>query len=600
MLRRALLAGFAFAQIAWSAEAPAGEAIYREKCASCHDTGVNRAPSLETLRAQAPEAVLLALQSGSMRFAAEGLTAQEREAVARYAAHASAQTPKADGACPGGNREAVRVDSKSWPGWSPALDNARYQPAPGLSLEQAKKLRPAWVFGFAGAQSVRGAVTAAGGRLFLGGANGSVFALDAKTGCTHWTFQAAGPVRAAVTLANHDGKTLVFAGDQTATAYALDAATGVLVWKKKLEEHPAAVITGSPVYRQGRLYVPLSSYEEASGARPESECCKFRGSVAALDGATGDIIWQTYTIAEEPSPRKKNAGGVQQWGPSGAAIWSAPTVDAKLNRLYVTTGDNYSDPPTETSDSMLALDLSDGRIVWSRQFTAGDAYNMACSSRRRANCPEANGPDYDFGSSAILRELPDGRRILVAGQKSGWVHAVDPDRDGAIVWQKQAGAGGVLGGVQFGSAADERRLYVAVSDLRFAARGLSGTEGGGVTAYDLATGEELWSVQAGDCEGRERCSPGHSGAVTAIPGGLFAGSLDGRIRAYAAETGDVIWAYDTVRAFETVNGVSARGGALNGAGPVVVGGMVYVNSGYGQFGSMPGNALIAFGVEEER
>ena len=587
---------------AHGAETSQGEAVYREKCAACHDEGLNRAPRLASLRALTPQAVLRTLESGSMRFAAEGLSEEQRDAVARHVGRAATETATTDPSCASGEAWAGRLDGPSWRGWGPATDNARFQPADaaGLSAEQVPRLKLAWAFGFTGAQSARGAVTLADGRLFTGSVDGNVFALDAAAGCTHWTFKALGGVRAAPLLARVGSLTLAFLGDSTATVYAVDAATGALVWKRKLETHPAAVITGSPTVHDGRLYVPVSSYEEASGARPDAECCKFRGSVAALDAASGELLWQTHTIAEQPSPRKKNARGVQQWGPSGAAIWSAPTVDPNLGRLYVTTGDNYSDPPTEASDAMLALSLDDGSIVWSRQFTSGDAYNMACGGQRPGeNCPESNGPDFDFGSSAILRELPDGRRVLVAGQKSGWVHAVDPDRDGAIVWQKQAGAGGVLGGVQFGSAADERRVYVAVSDLRFNSGGLSGAEGGGVTAYDLATGEEAWSVKAGDCTGRERCSPGHSGAVTAIPGVVFAGSLDGRIRAFAADSGSVLWEYDTVRGFETVNGVPARGGALNGAGPIVAGGMLYVSSGYGQFGSMPGNALLAFRVEEE-
>ena len=586
-----------------AAEAPAGQTIYQEKCAACHDDGVNRAPLLASLHRLSSAAVLRALESGSMKFAAEGLTAEQRNEVARHVGRGAAETVPSNADCPAGSAWAGLDPEPRWTGWSPDLENTRFQgsSAAGLSFEQTPKLTLAWAFGAAGANMSRAAVTIAGGWLFTGSLDGNVYALDAKTGCTHWSFKPAGRVRGAIPLAEVDGRTLAFLGDGAATAYALDASTGKLIWKREIETHPAAVVTGSPVYYEGRLYVPMSSYEEASGARPDAECCKFRGSVSALDAATGEVRWKTYTVAEEPSPRKKNARDVQQWGPSGAAIWSAPTIDAKLGRLYVTTGDNYSDPPTDTSDAMLALDLEDGSIVWSRQFTEGDAYNMACGGRRSGeNCPESNGPDFDFGSSAILRYLPDGRRVLVAGQKSGWVHAVDPDRNGKIVWQQQAGAGGVLGGVQFGSAADERRVYVAVSDIRFGQGGMLPTEGGGVTAYDLATGEEIWTTEAGDCAGRQRCSPAHSGAVSAVPGVVFAGSLDGRIRAYAADSGEVIWEYDTVREYETVNGVKGRGGSLNGAGPVIADGMLYVNSGYGQFGSMPGNVLLAFRVEEDR
>ncbi len=584
------------------AEAPASEQLYRDRCASCHDTGINRAPLLASLRELSSEAVSGALESGTMRFAAEGLSAKQIAEVAAYVGRGDASRVSSAGGCAPGTSWPGLAGEQHWTGWSPDLENTRFQSAEAARLHAAAipTLELAWAFAAAGAGSSRAAVTVAGGRLFTGSLDGHVYALDAKTGCVHWSFKPAGRVRAAAALAEVEGRPVAFVGDSRATVYSVDAENGELLWKRRLDDYPAAVITGSPVFYQDRLYVPVSSYEEASGARPDAECCKFRGSVAALDAATGDLIWQTYTVAEEPAPRKKNSRGVQQWGPSGAAIWSAPTIDAKLERLYVTTGDNYSDPPTGMSDAILALSLDDGAIVWSRQFTAGDAYNMACGGRRSGeNCPEANGPDYDFGSSAILRELAGGKRILVAGQKSGWVHAVDPDRDGAIVWQQQAGEGGALGGVQFGSAADSERVYVAVSDVRFGSGGLLPDQGGGVTAYELATGEKLWSTRAGDCTGRARCSPGHSGAVTAIDGAVFAGSLDGRLRAYAADSGEVVWELDTVREYETVNGAAGKGGALNGAGPVIVDGMLYVNSGYGQFGSMPGNVLLAFRVKEK-
>lgn len=584
------------------ADASSGEALYRERCAQCHDEGLQRAPKLEALAELSPGAVERSLTSGSMRAFGQDMTADELSVLARFVGRAQAEAALEAGGCP----DHPDWDPKagpSWVGWSPDLENTRYQPAESarLTREDVSRLEFAWAWATPGAKSARGAVSVAGGRLFTGRSDGSVLSLDARSGCSYWTIKSKGGVRGAVVLGEIGGRPAAYFGDSTARAYAVDARTGEAIWETKLDEHPAAVVTGSLTLYEGRLYIPLSSYEEATGARPTAECCRFRGSVVALDAATGERAWKTYTIAEEPSPRAKNARGVQQWGPSGAAIWSAPTIDRKLNRLYVTTGDNYSDPPNETSDAMIALDLPSGEIVWHRQFTEGDAYNMACGGRRSGeNCPEAKGPDYDFGSSAILRELPGGRRVLVAGQKSGWVHAVDPDRDGKILWQRQAGEGGVLGGIQFGSAADESSVYVAVSDLRFGRGGPDPNQGGGVKAFNLATGEPLWEQSPGDCAGRSPCTMGHSGAATAIPGVVFAGSLDGRIRAFDSETGEVIWEYDTVRDFETVNGVEGRGGALNAAGPVVVDGMVFVNSGYGQFGTAAGNVLLAFRAGAKR
>ena len=602
MRHRTLLLTLLLPAVAWPAEAPEGAGLYEEKCASCHQNGVDRAPTLETLRRMSPEAVEQSLTGGSMRSFGEGLTAEQRAAVARFVGHGQQLTVATQGVCESAGAWAGPGRGPSWAGWSPDLANTRFQPgsAAGLTAKDLPRLTLAWALATPGVNRARGAVAFAGGRIFTGRANGDVLSLDPATGCSYWTFRAKGGVRAAISLGVVNGRRAALFGDSTAHVYAVDAETGEAIWQTEIEDYPAAVVTGSPVLFEGRIYAPVSSYEEATGARDNAECCKFRGSVVALDAGNGEILWKTHTISEEPTPRKKNAAGVQQWGPSGAAIWSAPTVDEKLGRLYVTTGDNYSDPPTDTSDAMMAFDLKTGQIVWTRQFTPNDAYNMACGGRQGMNCPESDGPDYDFGSSAILRELPNGKRVLVAGQKSGWVHAVDPDRDGEIVWQVQAGEGGVLGGVQFGSAADDNRIYVAVSDLRFRTGGVDPTRGGGVNAYDLASGELLWSVNPGDCDGRSKCSPGHSGAVTAIPGVVFAGSLDGRLRAFDADSGDVLWVYDTVRDFETVSGVPGRGGSLNGVGPTIVDGMLFVNSGYGQFGTAPGNVLLAFRVEESQ
>ena len=311
----------------------------------------------------------------------------------------------------------------------------------------------------------------------------------------------------------------------------------------------------------------------------------------------------------EPRPTTRNAIGVQLRGPSGSGVWTAPTVDERLGRLYVTTGDNYSDPPSETSDAMLALSLDTGEIVWSQQFTKNDAFTVACvPGRDPTNCPESKGPDYDFGSSAQLVSLDDGQRLLIAGQKSGWVHAVDPDRDGEIVWQHRASWGGVLGGIQWGPAVDSERVYVALSDIGFRAvqpgqaqlvGSVNPEVGGGLMALDTSNGRRLWYSPAAACDDRPRCSPAQSAAVTLIPGVVFSGSLDGHLRGYSTKDGSVLWDVDTVKDYDTVNDVTARGGSLNGPGPVIVDGMLFVNSGYGQFGTMPGNVLLAFAVGAE-
>ncbi|MBI3696890.1 MAG: PQQ-binding-like beta-propeller repeat protein, partial [Acidobacteria bacterium] len=381
-----------------------------------------------------------------------------------------------------------------------------------------------------------------------------------------------------------------------ANVYAVNASTGALLWKTKVDDHPMARVTGSPRLHQGCLYVPVSSVEEVSSGNPKYECCKFRGSVVALDVGGGKQIWKTYTIPDPPTPAKKKESGVQLYGPSGAAVWSAPTLDLKRKALYVGTGNSYSDPPARTSEAVLAIDMESGSMLWSKQLTPGSvAWNFACFSPDRSSCPEKPGQDFDFGSSPILKDLPGGKSVLVCGQKSGVVHALDPDRQGEIVWQVRIGHGSALGGIQWGPAADDQTAYVALSDVF----GGKPEDAGGLFALRLASGEKVWHAPPPKppCLGQPGCSAAQSAAVTAIPGAVFSGSLDGHLRAYSTADGSILWDFDTVQEFPTVNGVKAKGGSINGPGPTIAGGMVYVNSGYGRFREMPGNVLLAFSVD---
>jgi len=378
------------------------------------------------------------------------------------------------------------------------------------------------------------------------------------------------------------------------------------LWTTRIDSHPAARVTGAPVLYGNRLYAPVASLEEAVGADPTYPCCTFRGSVVALDAATGKKIWEAYTIRRKPKPVRKNPRGVQLWGPAGAGVWSAPTIDPQNEVLYATTGDNYTDPATNTSDAIVAFDLKTGRMRWSRQFTSKDAWNIACLTGDSANCPKANGPDLDFGSSAILRTLPDGKRVLLAGQKSGVVHAIDPDRKGAIIWEQRVGRGGIAGGIQWGPAADNDNLYAALSDIGLKFKQdpevgptveLDSKQGGGMFAYDLATGKRQWATPPVGCGGRHNCSPAQSAAVTVIPGIVFSGSEDGHMRAYSVQEGKVIWDFDTAREYRTTNGIDAKGGSLDGPGPTVAGGMVFMGSGYSFWGGLPGNVLLGLSVD---
>jgi len=595
-----------------------GESLYRQHCATCHDSGLSRAPNRTAMAHMSPENIRLALTTGAMSKPAAGLSPAQLDSLIRFLADQSTAQPQpvAANACPAD--AAPFADSQPhWNGWGADPSQPRFQSAEMAQLraDQVPKLKLKWAFGFPGVAAANAQSAVVGGRLFVGSAARKVYSLGAADGCFYWEFQADFPVRTAITVAWAGKGWAVFFGDQHANAYAVDALTGKLLWKTHLEDHPAAVITGAPTLAGGKLYVPVSSAEEVFGADPNYECCKFRGSVSALDAATGKLLWKSYTIPEDPRPVRKNKQGVQLWGPSGAAVWSSPTVDLKNHIVYVTTGDSYSDPPAFTSDSFLAFDAETGKLVWSRQMTAGDAYTVDCGgpASTHTNCPDANGPDFDFGSSPILVNLPNSHRALIAGQKSGMVHAIDPDRHGEVLWQRRVGRGGSLGGVQWGSAVDAKNVYVAVSDVHVqpAPEGTPGAQksvfgvpfqldpkaGGGLFALKLETGEIVWQTPHPGCGDKPGCSPAQSAAVTAIPGVVFSGGLDGHMRAYSAEDGRILWDVDTEREYPTVNGVKASGGSLDGPGAVIVGGILYVNSGYAAFGGAPGNVLLAFSVD---
>ena len=592
-----------------------GAALYKSTCAPCHDAAIERAPSPEVLKTMSPEQVLSVMETGAMATIASRLSAVQRRAVAEFVSgkhfgQPLETNPSQQAMC--AERPGVFTDPQAkplWNGWGADLSNTRFQDTSesGLTASDLPRLKLKWAFGFPGDLTAFAQPTIISGRVFVGSQGSRVYSLDAATGCIHWWFATASAVRAAVSVdkieTQRSTRYAAFFGDARANVYAVDASTGTLLWKVKVDNHPAARITGSPILYRERLYVPISSAEEAPAAAPDYPCCSFRGSVVALDSATGKQIWKTYSINEKAHPTTKNKNGTQLWGPSGIAIWSSPTVDAKRNALYVATGNNYSDPPTTMSDAFVALDLNDGKVLWSRQMTPLDAYDVGCRVEDKTNCPESNGPDFDFGSSPILVSLPNGSRALIAGQKSGIVHAVDPDRDGKILWQVRIGKGGVHGGIQWGSAADESNVYVALSDAGAIPIPFSvGTEadpnrGGGIFALSLEKGERVWTAAPSGCGDKKRCSPAQSAAVTAIPGAVFSGSVDGHLRAYSTKDGAILWDFDTVGPYKTVNGVLARGGSMDGPGPAVAGGMVFVNSGYPTWGGMSGNVLLAFSVD---
>ena len=487
----------------------------------------------------------------------------------------------------------VSVGSVQWNGWGHDLFNTRYQPEPAIRAMDVPKLGLKWAFGFQGGNEF-GQPTLVDDRLFVTSSSGRIYALDAKSGCTYWTYDAAAGSRTAIsigelgqskraaiprklkrTLAHLDvikAPSAAFFGDDTGAVYALDAQKGTLLWKSQVDTHPTARILGSPTLYNDRLYVAVGSNEDNNTGNPNYSCCTFRGSVAALDIASGRVLWKSYTVLEEPQPTRKNSAGVQEWGPAGAAIASSPTIDAKRGVLYVGTGRSTTGIEQSLTDSIAAFALNDGKLRWVKQLKVMGQTGIS-----------------GFTSSPVLRTLASGNEVILAAQHSGVVYGLDPDHGGEILWQGRPGGADASGdgGVAWGTAADHRSWYVALSGAL--AQPINSS--GGLWALDPKTGTARWHTPAPvpACSWSEGpCSHAQSQAVTVMPGGVFSGSMDGHLRAYSTIDGKVLWDFDTAKAFQTQNGVRASGGPLDHGGATIVNGGVYLIS---------GNTLLAFSVD---
>jgi polyvinyl alcohol dehydrogenase (cytochrome) len=567
------------------------DTLFQSRCAQCHSANNSvGAPLPEALRQMSWQTILTALETGKMKGIGDALNSTERDAVAKHLGTSPTPPMPPSAKCSAASQSR---GNGSWTGWADAA-NTRFQSAreAGLTNQTASRLKLKWAFGFPGVTTAFGTPTIANGKIFVGAADGSVYSLDAATGCVRWTYAASAGVRVSPVIG--DGS--IYFGDLRGNVYALNADTGLLHWKVRADDHPLAVITGSPKLESGRLYVPVSGRDESIAAtNPAYECCTFRGSIVALNANTGAKIWQAYTVRETAKPVGQNKAGAKTWGPSGVAVWSSPTIDLQKKAIYAGTGVNYSNPPTDTSDAIIAFDLDSGRLLWTRQFTEGDGYNFACVGQDKTNCPRDPFIDADFGNSGMLSSLSRGRRILVASDKAGMVYGIDPDDEGKILWKQKIAAGGVNGGTMWGGASDDQGVaYIGISD--FAAG--KPEVGGGLVALRMETGQKLWMTPAPKptCIGTAGCSAAQPAPVTIIPGVAFLGSWDGHIRAYETKTGKIIWDFDTVQDFQTVNGVKARGGSINSMAPVVAGGVLYITSGYSGNG-MPGNVLLAFSAD---
>lgn len=580
------------------------EALFNNKCGACHlnpDPRDNaHAPSKDDMAKFTPNVVYAALTDGLMRLQGAELTDPERRDLAAYLTGkqvTDVALVQTSNLCTSNPPLAAPDAARSWNGWGPDLNNTRFAATGRLGAGDLPKLRLKWAYGLPGESQTRGQPAVVGGRLYVGNRAGALYSVDAHSGCTYWTFLPRAGIRSAtsvapVTLPDGSSGYAVYFVDMLANAYAVNAQDGTLLWQTQVETHPSVRGTGAVTVHAGRVYVPVTGVnEENTASNPDYSCCTFRGSVSSLDAATGELVWKFYTV-DEPQPRGLSANGKPLFGPAGVGIWSAPTVDAARGLLYVSTGNAYADPAPPTADAILAISLDQGQLVWSRQLTTpADAWIGGCNpDSTNANCPDEVGPDFDFSASPVLTRGRSGRELLVIPQKSGMVYALDPANAGTLVWEYRAGSGSPVGGV-WGAAAAAGTAFVAVGGYRAA-------ETGGVHGIDVDTGDRLWFTppQPLLCAAGQGCGATQSAAVTAVPGAVFSGSQDGGMRAYAADSGQVLWTFDANRDFETLNGVKANGASFDGPGPVVADGMLYLLSGNSGFVGRPGNVLLAFEI----
>jgi polyvinyl alcohol dehydrogenase (cytochrome) len=581
-----------------------GIAVFQTQCSACHgNPRVERAPSPAAIREMSPERIYDSLTTGAMKEQGDKMSDADKRGVAEFMGARPLGSSKVGDAknmpnlCRNNPAMTDPARGPSWNGWSAEMSNTRFQPAAaaGLTAAQVGRLKLKWAFGFPAGVSANAQPSIVSGRVFVGSDNGFVYSLDAATGCVYWSFENGAIIRNAVTVGpirnQGNARYAVYFGDGKANVFALDAQNGRLLWKTKVDDHFVARITAGARLYNGKLFVPVSSSEEFRSGHPDYPCCTSRGSVVALDANTGKQIWKSFVVPDEPKPYKTMANGVTLYKPAGGAVWNSPTIDPSKQAVYFATGDATTAPSPKTTDGVMAVNINTGEFLWAYQATENDVFMGGCGGQLKSDaCPNPMGPDMDIGNSPILKTLPNGKRVLIAGTKGGDVFGVDPDNNGALLFRVNVGGvpvgtnRGGRGSIVWGGATDDQHVYY-------------GAGGAGLVALRPANGEIAWTFTA------PPATPGGRGsalgaAPTVIPGVVFQGASDGKLYAVSAADGTQLWMFNTAQPFETVNKVPAHGGAIASGGAVAVGGMLYIGSGYAiSSGASGGNVLLAFAVE---
>ena len=579
---------------------PKSAAIFSDTCATCHSGGVPRAPHSTTFQVMSPD-YILSILNGVMAPQSEHLNEEEKIKLSEYITGGKISLNLPDpNFCNKEINPIVLERDYSYLQWGYDKKNTRNVPS-RITSENAKTLKLKWVFAYPSATRARSQPSVSGNTVFVGGQNLFLYALDKETGCVRWRVKTDGEIRSAPAIYFGESGEFIFVGDYEGNLYKVDPYTGERVWTKSLRYHPRVILTGSIRVYENVIYIPLSSREWADGADPEYQCCTFRGGLMALEVENGEEVWTTYSIPLPPKPTGTyNSMGIEILAPSGVPVWNSPTFDDKRNLIYFGTGESYSSPAADTSDSIIAVDKKIGGIVWIFQAESGDAWNMGCFAKVDANCPSEDGPDFDFGASVVIADVHKDKTILFGGRKSGHVYALDANQNGKLIWSKRIGKGGFAGGIHWGMTTDNKSIFAAVADTNFINK-FPGPATPGIYSLDAITGSLNWKFVPSDrCleSKKPACDKGISAALTSTNDLIIGGGFDGWLYVLNKDTGKVLWEFNTDIDFSSYTDIPAHGGSIESDGAVVVGNNIFINSGYLYGGRLGGNVLLNFELPE--